>query len=354
LIVLLDDLSINCIQHADCPGTESDQAGKAAQCAGCPNQTICATAPKGPDPDIMLINERLKNVKNIILVLSGKGGVGKSSVSAQLAFALASKGLEVGLLDIDICGPSIPRMLGLEGQEIHQSSSGWSPVYVDENLGVMSIGFMLSNPDDAVIWRGPRKNGLIKQFLKDVDWGELDYLVIDAPPGTSDEHISVVQFLLPCHRQYGNLAGSIVVTSPQEISLIDVRKEINFCFKTGVPILGIVENMSGFTSPISSLVFIDSNGKDVTEQSHEALSKILGSDGRVQGELLYAKQGAVEMMASKFGVMYLGKVPLDIEMSKAAEEGRSLFDVSSQGKITASISSLESITAKILDQSKRN
>jgi len=302
----------------------------------------------------MLINERLKNVKNIILVLSGKGGVGKSSVSAQLAFALASKGLEVGLLDIDICGPSIPRMLGLEGQEIHQSSSGWSPVYVDENLGVMSIGFMLSNPDDAVIWRGPRKNGLIKQFLKDVDWGELDYLVIDAPPGTSDEHISVVQFLLPCHRQYGNLAGSIVVTSPQEISLIDVRKEINFCFKTGVPILGIVENMSGFTSPISSLVFIDSNGKDVTEQSHEALSKILGSDGRVQGELLYAKQGAVEMMASKFGVMYLGKVPLDIEMSKAAEEGRSLFDVSSQGKITASISSLESITAKILDQSKRN
>lgn len=299
----------------------------------------------------MLITERLKKVKNIILVLSGKGGVGKSSVSAQLAFALASKGLEVGLLDIDICGPSIPRMLGLEGQEIHQSSSGWSPVYVDENLGVMSIGFMLSNPDDAVIWRGPRKNGLIKQFLRDVDWGELDYLVIDAPPGTSDEHISVVQFLLPCHNQYRNLAGSVVVTSPQEISLIDVRKEINFCFKTGVPILGIVENMSGFTCPISSLVFIDSDGRDVTEQSQEALSKILGSSGRALGELLYAKQGAVESMATKFGVTYLGKIPLDIEMSKAAEEGRSLFDMSSRSQMTASMSSLELITKRILDQS---
>lgn len=302
----------------------------------------------------MLITERLKKVKNIILVLSGKGGVGKSSVSAQLAFALASKGLEVGLLDIDICGPSIPRMLGLEGQEIHQSSSGWSPVYVDENLGVMSIGFMLSNPDDAVIWRGPRKNGLIKQFLRDVDWGELDYLVIDAPPGTSDEHISVVQFLLPCHHQYGNLAGSVVVTSPQEISLIDVRKEINFCFKTGVPILGIVENMSGFTCPISSLVFVDSDGRDVTEQSQEALNKILGSSGRALGEILYAKQGAVESMASKFGITYLGKIPLDIEMSKAAEEGRSLFDVSSRSQMTASMSSLELITTRILDHSKRS
>lgn len=102
---------------------------------------------------------------------------------------------QVGLLDIDICGPSIPKMLGLEGQDIHQSNLGWSPVYVESNLGVMSIGFMLPNPDDAVIWRGPRKNGLIKQFLKDVYWGELDFLVVDAPPGTSDEHISIVQCL---------------------------------------------------------------------------------------------------------------------------------------------------------------
>lgn len=229
--------------YVGCPGTDSEQAGKASACAGCPNQKICSTAPKGPDPDLQAIAERLESVKNIVLVLSGKGGVGKSTVSAQLALSLASKGLEVGLLDIDICGPSMPRMLGLEGQEIHHSNSGWSPVYVEENLGVMSIGFMLSNPDDAVIWRGPRKNGLIKQFLKDVDWGKLDYLVIDAPPGTSDEHISVVQFLLPSHKAHGNLAGAVIVSTPQEVSLIDVRKEINFCKKTGVPVLGVVENM---------------------------------------------------------------------------------------------------------------
>ena len=151
----------------------------------------------------------------------------------------------MGLLDIDICGPSIPRMLGLEGEEVHQSSGGWSPVFVSDNLGVMSIGFMLSNPDDAVIWRGPRKNGLIKQFLKDVDWGQLDYLVrapsqtpclsrshtppaqiVDAPPGTSDEHISITQYLKAC-----GVDGAVIVTTPQEVSLADVRKEISFCQK---------------------------------------------------------------------------------------------------------------------------
>jgi Mrp family chromosome partitioning ATPase len=129
-------------------------------------------------------------------------------------------------MDIDICGPSIPKMLGLEGHDIHQSNLGWSPVYVESNsnLGVMSIGFMLPHPDEAVIWRGPRKNGLIKQFLKDVYWGELDYLVVDAPPGTSDEHISIVQFL-----QATGIDGAIIVTTPQQVALIDVRKEISFC-----------------------------------------------------------------------------------------------------------------------------
>jgi len=109
-------------------------------------------------------------VKHKILVLSGKGGVGKSTFSAQLAFSFAQQGKQVGLLDVDICGPSIPRMLGLEGHEVHQSASGWSPVYVEDNLGVMSIGFMLPQHDDAIIWRGPRKNGIIKQFLTDVNW----------------------------------------------------------------------------------------------------------------------------------------------------------------------------------------
>ena len=152
--------------------------------------------------------------------------------------------IQVGLLDLDICGPSVPRMLGLEKQEVHQSNEGWSPVYFTDNLAVMSIGFMLSNKDDPIIWRGPRKNGLIKQFLTDVLWEDLDYLIIDTPPGTSDEHISIIQYL-----KKANLLGAIIVTTPQEVSLIDVRKEINFCKKTKTNVLGVIENMSGFVCP---------------------------------------------------------------------------------------------------------
>lgn len=132
------------------------------------------------DPNMKDIRARMDKIKHKILVLSGKGGVGKSTVSSQLALLLASKGLDVGLLDLDICGPSIPRMMGLEGHDVHQSAEGWSPVYVEEDLGVMSIGFLLPKDDDAIIWRGPKKNGLIKQFLMDVCWGDLDVLLIDS------------------------------------------------------------------------------------------------------------------------------------------------------------------------------
>jgi len=135
-------------------------------------------------------------------------------------------------------------MLNLENQEVHQSNDGWSPVYVEDNLAVMSIGFMLPNKDDPIIWRGPRKNGLIKQFLTDVLWEDLDYLIVDTPPGTSDEHISVIQYL-----KKANLHGAVIVTTPQEVSLSDVRKEINFCKKTKTRVLGVIENMSGFVCP---------------------------------------------------------------------------------------------------------
>ena len=212
--------------NEECVGPSSEQAGKASACEGCPNQKACAEgAGREEDPDLEIIRQRLKDVKRKVLVLSGKGGVGKSTMSAQLAFALAARGLRVGLLDVDICGPSIPLMLGLKGQTVHQSGSGWSPVYVtqeglcdDEDeeveLGVMSIGFMLPNEDDAVIWRGPRKNGLIKQFLTDVEWGVLDYLLVDTPPGTSDEHISLVQYLA---KALGPSDGAVVVSTPQEV-----------------------------------------------------------------------------------------------------------------------------------------
>lgn len=235
--------------NQECVGPTSAYAGKVESCAGCPNQASCASGETKVDPAIAYVQDRMALVKHKILVLSGKGGVGKSTFSAQLAFTLAQQGKQVGLLDIDICGPSIPRskivslilklcfvlfeifqlsVLGLVGHEVHQSASGWSPVYVEDNLGVMSIGFMLPSKDDAIIWRGPRKNGLIKQFLTDVVWNELDYLIIDTPPGTSDEHISIVQYL-----KSTEIDGAVVITTPQEVSMADVRKELNFCKKTG-------------------------------------------------------------------------------------------------------------------------
>ena len=217
--------------NEECVGPQSDMAGKASSCEGCPNASTCASgAYKLPDPSAADVKVRMAGVKRKILVLSGKGGVGKSTVSTQLSFALSrDQSREVGLLDVDICGPSIPRMTGLVGQEVHQSASGWSPVYVEDNLGVMSIGFMLPKADDAVIWRGPKKVGLIKQFLTDVVWNELDFLVVDTPPGTSDEHISIVQLL-----KESKIDGAVVVTTPQEISMADVRKELNFCKKTNI------------------------------------------------------------------------------------------------------------------------
>eukprot|EP00897_Mesotaenium_endlicherianum_P007381 jgi/Mesen1/6671/ME000342S05761 len=332
-----------------CPGTEADLAGKAAACEGCPNQQACATAPKGPDPDVAAIGERMLTVKHKILVLSGKGGVGKSTFAAQLSFALAAQDKQVGLLDIDICGPSVPKMLGLEGEEIHQSSMGWSPVYVDDNLGVMSIGFMLPDPDEAVVWRGPRKNGLIKQFLKDVYWGDLDYLIVDAPPGTSDEHISIVQYL-----KGTTVDGAIIVTTPQEVSLIDVRKEINFCKKVGLPVLGVVENMSGLQMPLSSFNFIqptlEGSDEDVTEAVLTELRKVAPHLMNVVAttDVFFVSGNGAEGMARQLGVPFLGRIPLDPLLSKAAEEGRSCYTSTKDASNSTSALALKKIINRIL------
>ncbi|CAO2815488.1 unnamed protein product [Amaranthus hypochondriacus] len=329
-----------------CPGPQSEAAGKSDACEGCPNQQVCATAPKGPDPDLLPIAERMATVKHKILVLSGKGGVGKSTFSAQLSFALAAMDYQVGLLDIDICGPSIPKMLGLEGQDIHQSNLGWSPVYVESNLGVMSIGFMLPNQDDAVIWRGPRKNSLIKQFVKDVYWGELDFLVVDAPPGTSDEHISIVQYL-----QETSIDGAIIVTTPQQVSLIDVRKEISFCKKLGIQVLGVVENMSGLSQPVGDIKFLKPSEtgehQDVTEWAlqymRENAPELLNLVG--YSEVFDSSGGGAMKMCQEMGVPFLGKVPLDPQLCKAAEEGRSCFE---DQKCTVSAPALKSIIQKLV------
>ncbi|KAL0273090.1 UNVERIFIED_CONTAM: hypothetical protein PYX00_005847 [Menopon gallinae] len=191
----------------------------------------------------------LDRVKNVIIVLSGKGGVGKSTVSTQIALALRKRGFDVGLLDVDLCGPSVPYLLNLENKQIFQSENGWVPVYTDEEqkLAVMSIGFLLRNRDDGVVWRGPKKTAMIKQFLNDVDWQSIDYLVIDTPPGTSDEHITVMENL-----RLFKSKGAVIVTTPQAVAIEDVRKEVTFCKRTGIPILGIIENMSGYVCPFCS------------------------------------------------------------------------------------------------------
>ena len=273
-----------------CPGVESDAAGKSSACAGCPNQNVCASGEANKeDPAVAEIAEKFKNIKHKILVLSGKGGVGKSTFSSQLALTLATdENLNIGLLDIDICGPSVPRMMGLEGQEIHQSNEGWSPVYVDDNLAVMSVGFLLPNKDDAVIWRGPRKNGLIKQFLTDVVWDNLDYLIIDTPPGTSDEHISIIKYL-----KQADLDGAVVITTPQEVSLLDVRKELNFCLKTETNIIGVVENMSGFVCPHC----------------------------KQESQIFPPVSGGAKAMCEEINCELLGQVPLDTNLLLCTEGG---------------------------------
>ncbi|XP_034184419.1 NUBP iron-sulfur cluster assembly factor 1 isoform X1 [Osmia lignaria lignaria] len=278
-----------------CPGTTSKDAGKASMCAGCPNQTICASdALKQSDPGIALVKERLLTVKNKILILSGKGGVGKSTITSLLSRCLAANNpdINVAVLDIDICGPSQPRVLGAIGEQVHQSGSGWSPVYIEDNLSLMSIGFLLASPEDAVIWRGPKKNGMIRQFLSEVDWGTLDYLILDTPPGTSDEHLSATSYL-----KDAGITGAIVVTTPQQVALLDVRKEIDFCRKVNVPILGVIENMS---------IFICPKCKDSVE-------------------IFPASTGGGHAMAKELNVEFLGSLPLDPLLARCCDEGKNFL-----------------------------
>jgi Mrp family chromosome partitioning ATPase len=280
-------------QPNNCVGPKSETAGKASACEGCANQKICASGVlKAADPDIPEINNRMSLIKHKILILSGKGGVGKSTFSCQLAYALQQMEYQVGLLDVDICGPSIPKIMGIEQAEIHRSNMGWDPVYVEDNLALISIGFMLNDINQAVIWRGPKKNTLIKQFLRDVVWDKMDFLIVDTPPGTSDEHLSIATYL-----KEANPDGVIIITTPQEVSLLDVRKEINFCRKVGLPILGVVENMSGFVCPKC----------------------------KNESQIFFPTTGGAEKMCIDLGIPLLGKIPLDPSVARACDEGKSFI-----------------------------
>ncbi|XP_012060772.1 PREDICTED: cytosolic Fe-S cluster assembly factor NUBP1 homolog [Atta cephalotes] len=222
-------------------------------------------------------------------------------VSASASSLLIIR-LLVGVLDIDICGPSQPRVLGALGEQIHQSGSGWSPVYIEDNLSLMSIGFLLSSPSDAVIWRGPKKNdlstqidlssGMIRQFLSEVDWGSLDYLILDTPPGTSDEHLSATSYL-----KGAGITGAIIVTTPPQVALLDVRKEIDFCRKVNIPILGVIENMSIFICPKC----------------------------KNTAEIFPALSGGARTMSNELNVEFLGSIPLDPLLTRCCDEGKNFL-----------------------------
>ena len=196
------------------------------------------------EAELQQLRQRLAPIRQKILVLSGKGGVGKSTIAANLAMSVALAGCHVGLLDIDIHGPSIPKLFGLEGESCRPAAEAGfiQPLAISPNLKVMSIGLLLQSPRDAVIWRGPLKYKLIQQFLGEVAWGPLDVLIIDSPPGTGDEPLSIAQLV-------GPPAGAIVVTTPQDVAVADVRRSITFCQQVHLQVLGVVENMSGFVCP---------------------------------------------------------------------------------------------------------
>jgi Mrp family chromosome partitioning ATPase len=231
------------------------------------------------------LDSTLSKIKNRLLVFSGKGGVGKSTVAANLGLALAHKGLQVGLLDVDIHGPNLAKMLGVEGKRLEaKDKDKIVPVSVNGNLKVVSMAFLVESPDLPIIWRGPLKMSAIRQFISDVEWGELDWLIVDSPPGTGDEPLSVAQ-LIPA-------TGAVVVTTPQEVSLLDSRKAVAFARKLGLNVIGVVENMSGLTCP------------------------------HCGGKVDLFKEGGGERIARELDVPFLGRVPIDPNIVQASDNGK--------------------------------
>ncbi|MDR3565312.1 MAG: iron-sulfur cluster carrier protein MrpORP [Negativicutes bacterium] len=253
------------------------------------------------------IDQFLQNVAHKIVVMSGKGGVGKSTVATNLAVFLSSQGHMVGLLDVDVHGPSIAGLLGLTGFKLNIVDNQLQPYQYTENLKVLSIQGLLDHPDDPLIWRGPLKIGIIRQFLADVDWGPLDYLIIDSPPGTGDEPLTVAQTISGCQ--------AVIVTTPQEIALADVRKSIKFCQQVNMPILGMIENMSGFVCP--------------TCGSTHAIFK----------------SGGGEKTATAMGIPFLGRLPIDPSVVTAGDAGQAMDSLTSNTK-----EEMEHIVERMIDQ----
>ncbi len=263
-----------------------------------------------PNAGDIRLQKNMDRIKHKLIVISGKGGVGKSTVAVNVAYALAEQNKKVGILDVDIHGPSIAKMLGIEGKRLQISGSEKypAPIKVKDNLWALTIASMLSNPDEPIIWRGPLKIGAIKQFLQDIQWPELDYLIIDSPPGTGDEPLSVVQMIK-------NVDGSLIVSTPQDIALLDARKTIKFSQKLNVPVLGIIENMSTFVCPHC-------------------------------GEKIDIFSGlGVEKAAKDFNIEILGKIPIDVNIVRSGDKGKSYLE---NFKHLAPAKEIQNIVSKII------
>lgn len=248
------------------------------------------------DPKKAKVMAALKDIKHVLIVASGKGGVGKSTVAVNLAQALALDGYSVGILDADITGPNIPKMIGLEGKRPNydEELKKIIPVETDSGVKVISMEFLLERADDAIIWRGPLKMGAINQFLGDVKWDKLDFLIVDLPPGTSDEPLSIAQ-MIP------DADGVIIVTTPQEVALLDVKKSINFVKKVGLDILGIIENMSGLICP------------------------------HCNKEIEVFKKGGGKKAAKQLNIPFLGAIPIIPEIVPLADEGKPFVSPKTKG-----------------------
>ena len=252
------------------------------ECESCKTASTCSSAKKeqsGLPPKAAI------DVQHVIMILSGKGGVGKSTVSVNLAYALSAHGKKVGLLDLDMHGPNIPKMLGIEDHKLAVMDGKIAPVCITGNLSAISMAFLLPDTSTPVIWRGPMKMAAIQQFLGEVNWGPLDYLVVDLPPGTGDEALTIAQ-LAP------NVRGAVIVTTPQDVATLDARKSAKFIEKLGLPVIGVIENMSGMLCP------------------------------HCGGEIDLFGKGGGKKIAEELHVPFLGSIPLDIEMRKAGDEGR--------------------------------
>lgn len=266
-----------------------------------------AKSPK--DNQDLELQSSLGKIKHKIMVMSGKGGVGKSSTSVNLAVALSKKGFQVGIMDVDLHGPDIPRMLGLTGMLDVNENRKLVPIAYSKNLSAISIESLTPDKDNAIIWRGPIKFSAIKQFIADVEWGDLDFLIIDAPPGTGDEPLTVAQ-LIPN-------AKALVVTTPQEVSLADVRKSISFCKTVKMDIIGLVENMSGFVCPHC--------GEPID---------LFGSGGG-------------ERTATKAGINFLGKIPFDPRVVVCGDSGNCIQDAFADSPVSKAFEALADKVEKL-------